>query len=367
MNRPTRFLFLCLTLALSTTGSANDRIVLDPARLSGLGIRLGPIETAADIPVLTAPATVVVPPDNDYIINSSLGGLIIKLQASAGDRVEPGEPIAIIDSPELLSLQQRFLDAKNLKNLATAEYRRARKLHQEGIISDRRWQESGVRFNSANSEYTETRQMLQISGISNAEIRQLEKTSRLNGRLTLRSPIQGVVLDRTGVLGSRINANHGLYRIADLRTLWLELRIPADKAAGIKPGDRVTIPGTTINARISVLGEYVDPRNQTILARAVIDTPASSLRVGQSINTRIVQTRNPAVFDVPQSSLVKRNGKPYVFVRTADGFSATPVQIEGKNGNRTFISGTLHTGQQIAVAGTAALKALLVEINGAEE
>lgn len=347
----------CVILVFSNLLSAENEIALTQDQINNLGVKTGSLQQVQQIPLLYAPAKITIPPDREYIVTASQAGLISKLNASTGDSVTKGQILAVIDSPELLNLQRQFLKADNDLKLARANYQRDKKLFNEGVISDRRWQETQARYNGYVSETSEARQLLEIAGVSSQAIKKLAATRQLSSQLAIYSPIDGVVLDRLVVAGQRIQILEPLYRIANLETLWVDINIPQEKIGNIKIGDRISINNSAANARIILLGQNVNPQNQTVLARAVIEGRHAGIRAGQSVNTQIVQTSSKPAFKVPDTAVAQSEGRFYIFVRTEGGFSARPVQVLGKKESDSIVSGELRNGQQIAVKGAVALKA----------
>lgn len=356
--RTLKTLFLLLNLfGLTVYSTENETITLSKMQSHNLGIKVGKLKSIQDIPVLNAPAKVVVPPSQEYIVSASQAGLISKLNVSIGDSVKKGQVLANINSPALLTLQQQLLKATSDRNLAWASYQRDKKLLDEGVISDRRWQETRTRYSGHASEANEAKQLLEIAGMSEKDIKQLAKTRRLSSTLDVHSPINGIVLERMAVAGKRIDILAPLFRIANLDQLWLEINIPHERINGIKPGDQVLIENTSTTARISLLGQSVNPENQTILARAIIDTNQSEVRAGQTVNTRLIQSSDKPAFYVPNAAVAKSEGNAYIFIKTDEGFLVKAVEIMGKEGSHSIIRSDLKGDEDIAVRGAVALKA----------
>ncbi len=89
-------------------------------------------------------------------------------------------------------------------------------------------------------------------------------------QLNVRAPIAGVVMERLAVVGTHIDMMAPLYRIANLDELWLEIAIPQERMGSIKIGDQVLVENSEVSAKITLLGQSVNPENQTILARAIV-------------------------------------------------------------------------------------------------
>jgi len=356
------FLLALTSVFPSPIIAAENTIAIAAGQLQNLGVVLGKLEPARQIPLLTAPAKVVVPPSHDYLVSSSQSGLIIQLNASIGDKVKKGEVLAELNSPDLLTLQREYLKAESALQLGSLSFQRDKKLFEEGVIAERRWQETRSEYHAFASEANEHRQLLEIAGMTDAEIKQLKSSHRLSSRLHVLSPIAGTVMERTGVAGSRVDMLAPLYRIADLSTLWLEINLPQERAAEVKIGDRVLVENAdrqngSAAAKISLLSQNVNAENQTVLARAVIDGKQTAIRPGQRINIRIIQPTAKPAYQVPNVAIAQQEGKSYLFIRSPTGFNVVPVTVIGKQGETSIIEGELTGDEEIAVKGAVALKA----------
>lgn len=379
------FFFLLMLLALPPCGYAVDSqplIRISQAHIDNLGVTLGKLNPVTQVPVLYAPAKVTIPPTREYVVSASQAGLITQLNAAIGDAVKQGEVLAELNSSELLSMQRLYLKAESDLELVRFSYQRDRKLFDDGAISERRWQETRALFNASASEVDEHRQLLKIAGMTDAEIERLKKTHRLSGVLNIRAAMAGIVMERMAVAGARIDSLAPLYRIANLDELWLEINIPQERIGQIKIGDKVVLekpateaqapeqtqtpPTIPVSARITLLGQNVNPENQTILARALIQGHSADIRPGQRINTQIIEPNSGAAFTVPNSAVAQHEGQSFVFVRTADGFVPSTVAVIGKQGDAATITGDFTGNETIAIKGAVALKANWLGLGGDE-
>lgn len=336
---------------------SDHQIVITENQFANLGITTGRLESVSEVPLLYAPGKVIIPPNKDYIVSAAQAGLVSKLNAAIGDRVEQGQVLALINSPDLLALQRQYLKAVSEQQLAGAVYRRDKKLLAEGVISNSRFEQARSRYSIANSEINESAQLLRIAGMSESAIEQLASRRRLSSQLDVISPITGVVLDKMVAIGTRVDAHAPLYRVADVSQLWLELNIPQERIGDIKVGDQVRIADTPVTAEISLLGRSVNPRNQTVLARAAITGSQNRVRPGQSVNAQIIKAADGVAFKVSNDAIAQREGRSYIFIRNAQGFSVRPVQVIGKQNGESIVSGDLAGDEIIATRGGVALKA----------
>lgn len=344
----------------------DKQIHISQEQIDNLDIKVAQLQPSAQVPLFYAPGKVVVPADHEVLISTSQPGLVTQLPANIGDKVGKGQLLAQLDSPALVGLQQAYLTASSELNLSGLEQRRDQKLLQEGVIAERRWQETQMLYGNKSAKTNEARQLLLLAGMSATEIKALAQTRKLDNQLNIRSPITGVVLERMTSLGARLDLQAPLYRIADLSELWLEINIPQERLNTIRIGDHVRLEDSTVTARISLLGQSVNRDNQTVLARAVIDGKADGLRVGQNVNVQIMQNSPQTGFKVPNAAIAQNEGRAYIFVRNKDGFVVTEVTVSGKQDVDSLIAGPLSGSEQIAIKGAVALKANWLGLGGDE-
>ncbi len=344
---------------------AAESIQLSKDYLNNLGITLGKLEAVKQMPVLTAPAKITIPANHEYIVSASQVGIINKLIAVRGDKVKKGEVLAQLNSPDLLSMQRLYLKALNELQLGSFSYQRDKKLITEGIIADRRWQETQSQYNAFLSAVNEQKQLLELAGVTSSELEHLSKTRQLSGLLNIHAPISGIVIERMVAAGERVDMLAPLYRIANLDELWLEINVPPERLGGVKVGDQVLVENTPITAQIILVGQSVNSANQTLLVRALISGNQSYVRAGQTINAQVIKLIDDG-YKVPNTAIIQHKGKSFIFIRNKDGFNISPVTVLGKQGDESIISDGFTGDEELAVKGTVALKAKWLGLGSAE-
>ena len=364
--------FFLVSICLAENSEHSDHaehefIKISKAQIDNLDIKLSQLQPVNQVPLLYAPAKVTVPPTEEFLISASQSGLVNKLNVAIGDQVKQGQILATLMSPELLTLQRQFLKANSDRRLAKAGVNRDKKLLTEGVISDRRWQETQANYSSFLSIANEAKQLLEIVGMSQIDITKLANTHKLSSQLNVRSPISGVVLERKIVAGERVDMLAPLYRVANLDKLWLDINVPQEQIEKLALGDKVNINKSSITATISLLGRSVNSENQTILARAVINGESPDVRIGQTVTTQIIQFSDKPAFKIPNAGLAQIEGKYHIFIRNTEGFEAKEVQLIGAETSHSIITSDELTGQEeIAINGGITLKANLLGLGASE-
>lgn len=348
---------LCLVSTNLAADESDNKINLSKVQLYNLGIKLGTLKKVESVPLLNAPATVTIPPDQEYVVSTSQAGLVSQVHKTVGDRVSKGQLIAQIKSPELLALQQQYLRAVSERQLTLASYQRDKKLLNEGIIAKKRFQQSRSRHNAANVEVNAATQLLKIAGMSKSDINRLARKQKLSSELNIYAPITGVVLERMAVAGERLDMLAPLYRIANLEQLWLEISIPQEQVGMVRVGDKVAVDNTDIVASINLLTENVNAKNQSVLARAIIRHDKPGLRVGQNVNVQIEHGSKQVAYVIPNSAIAQSGGQTYIFLRIESGFLVKEINVIGRQDDNSVISGDLDGTEEVAIRGAVALKA----------
>lgn len=363
----TRSLILSLLLACSLGAAAAGQIVkMTPEQEKTFDIRVTTPKPTKETVTDKLPGQVVVPNAQQRVVSVPVGGLVEVVLVAVGDEVKKGQVVARVQSPDLLGLQRDLLQTRTQLNLARTNLNRDEQLYKDGIIAERRYQESKSAYQELATQMAQRRQALRLAGMSTQDIAHLEKGKSLSSTINLASPMDGVVMEQMATAGQRVDAATPIYRIASLKPLWLEIHAPLERARGVTIGDRVDIPAQHVSGRIITIGRAIHKADQGVLLRAEVDAGAERLRPGQFVQVEIACACEPGAvqFTVPRSAVVRMDGKTVVFLKVPGGFEAREVKVVEERDADTVIAGQLPADAQLAVSGTATLKATLSGIGG---
>lgn len=361
------FLASFIGLGGSAASFASHEVPITEAQMKHLGINLAQVEPATWVATDRLPAQVTIPPRQERVVSAPADGLVTALSAGVGDEVSQGDVLAVIESPSLVALQREFLQAVTKQKLATAEFARDAQLFKEGIIAERRYLATRSSYQEAEATLDERRQALALASMNEAAIDQLARTRRLTSELEVQAPIDGVILEGMTVVGQRVDRAAPLCRLAQLEPVWLHIRVPLGRLAGVKPGAPVQLPcADDGNAQVTLIGHEVDPDSQTVLVRAEAHDVGACLRPGQFLQVRLKLSAKEPRFRIPASAVVRTREMSLVFVRAPFGFLAMQVQIAGHEDGFAIVTGQLQGGESVAVSGLAALKGAWMGLGGGE-
>ncbi len=350
-------LFAMLAAGGAQAAVESSLIALDAAQQRAFGIELVAPEAAGETLTRRYPAQVAVPNRQMRVVAAPQNGLIQSLLVAEGERVTADQVLAELRSPELVDLQSQYLEATSQLALADSELARDRMLQREGVIAERRLIETRAKQQELTTRTEQRRQLLALAGLSVADIDELARTRQLSSTLRVHAPIPGVVLEQMVSTGQSVAAAAPIYRIAELKPLWLEVHVPIDRLGGLRAGGRVQLPAEGIEGTIITIGRMVHEADQGVLVRAEVQEGADRLRPGQFVEVQLTSNAAEKGWRVPLAAVVRDGGQAYVFVAREGGFAALPVSVLAEEERSVFVSGELSDADRVASSGVVALKA----------
>lgn len=350
-----RMLLLLLTWQ---TVQAETHLTLSDREREAFQITTAAVESVDKSLSKTYPAKVSVPNARLRVIGAPLDGVVETLLVAEGESVTRGQPLASVRSRGLLELQAAYLESRTRRQLSGETLVRDRKLHQEGIVAERRLLESRAAHREARTVEERDRQTLALAGVPEAAIRNLERRQQLSAVLEIKSPLNGVILEQLATAGQRLAASDPLYRIGDLTSLWIEVHVPVDALKGIEEGGAVVL-SDGLQARIITIGRMVHGTDQGVLVRAEVKEGAEKLRPGQFVEARLNQTAGGSQLRLPSRAVLRIDGRDQVVAERNGGFTPVPVEVVAREAGAVVVRGNLSAGESVVISGTAALKAAL--------
>ena len=329
--------------------SALPAITLDAQQQAALGIRTSAVLPASQQQLL-ASATVTVPPGHEVTVAAPFDGVIARLDAGLGDSVRVGAPLALLASPQLADVRRQLREAELDARNAQAALQRDQAMHDEGIIPTARLQVTRNRQQAAEANWQAQQSALKATGLGAG-------SDYASGQLI--APRAGTVVDVQASAGQRVEAGALLFRVADLRQLQLDISLSGDKAARLRAGDAVTVPGQDAKAVLLGVSRSLDVSQQA-RARARVTVPGR-LQPGQALQVQLQPAvpAQAAAWQVPARALLQLQGQSWVLVASDKGYTPTAVQVVSTNDDSATVQGPLNAQQRVASTGLAALRPLL--------
>ncbi|MCH8045116.1 MAG: efflux RND transporter periplasmic adaptor subunit, partial [Planctomycetes bacterium] len=204
------------------------------------------------------------------------------------------------------------------------------------------------------------RQKLIELGMTEQQLRELDRTQQARSRIYISAPIGGTVIERLATEGQYIKAGQPIYRVVDLSTVWLMLKLFPEDAANIRDGQRVemevqSLPGRRFSGRVAFIDPRVDPKTRTVAVRVVMSNEDGMLRPGDYATARIEVDESISGRDVlviPRSAVLLAGDNSVVYVETEPGrFEIRLVVLGLMTEDQAVIVEGIKPGEEVAISG----------------
>lgn len=336
-------------------------------------------------------ATGTVEPQREYPIKSNVAGILTQILVDKGDRVNRGqvlatvsdpnleyaynkakaeldEKIALADpktSPPLQELDARIATQQTLLEIAQRERDRQKQLMEQNAASQMDLDRAIERARSSWAElqsYQAQREARRLALQREVKVaRAAVDTAKWNQDLeTVRSPIDGVVLDRPASLGTRLAINDHLMQIADVAPQQLVMRAAVDEEDRAKLRDKQTVKmvlysfaGETLTGQVQRIYDRADPERRTFEVDIAFTPPEKRLHPGMTGELAFIMESKDRALVIPAQAL--QEGRVWTVVKGA--LKPVEAKIGLKSVERVEVLSGLQPGDRVVISPAADLAA----------
>lgn len=329
------------------------RVTMSDAQLKQNGVTLLTAGPARINSILQMIGEIRLNEDRIVHVVPLLTGVVTAASANAGDRVRKGQLLAVIASQTLADQRSELLAAQKRLALARTTYAREKQLWEEKI--------------SAEQDYLQARNAMQEAEIAVQSARQ--KLASLGGagssgnltRYEIRSPINGVVVEKHLTLGEAVQGDATIFVVADLSTVWAEMTVPAKDLNAVRIGQTATIKATAFAAetsgKLTYVGALVGEQTRAAKARVVLPNPQGLWRPGLQVNVELIAGTVDVPVAVATTALQKVRDWTVVFGRYGEYLEARPLELGRSDGEYVEVVSGLNAGEVYAAANSFLIKA----------
>ena len=312
-------------------GGDSNSVSISSRVVQNLGIRTAEATRGSLARKIEAVGAVAFDDRKVAVVQARVNGYVERLFVRAAlDPVTHGQPLAEILAPDWIAAQEEYLALRRSPQ-ADNELKRA------------------------------ARQRLVLLGMTEATIAAIEAGGVTRARITLSSPMTGVVTELGAREGMTVMPGAMLFRINGLDTVWINAEVPESQSAGIKPGNAVeasvqAYPGEKFKGRIAALLPEVNAATRTVKARIELANPGARLKPGMFATVDFAPQEKRETVLVPSEALIRTGERTVVIVADTaqDGKQAfKPVDVEAgdESGGMTEIRKGLDAGVKVVVSG----------------
>jgi multidrug efflux pump subunit AcrA (membrane-fusion protein) len=265
-------------------------------------------------------------------ISARVKGRIDKLYVNVTDQmVEAGQDLALLYSPDLAVPVQNLLDA--------------RRPEEKELV----------------------RRKLQLLGMDDDQIHEIERNNKPVTQVKIRSPIQGHVIRKYALEGDYVDEGARLYLVAGLATVWIEAQFYENELAFLRVGQTVkattpALPNRVFEGKVAFIHPHLDQSTRTLTVRFDIANPHHELRPGMYATVQAevpanllegVLRQQEAVLAVPDNAVIDTGSRKIVYRQASPGiYEGVEVQLGPRCGDYYPIVKGLRAGERVATNGS---------------
>lgn len=268
------------------------------------------------------------------VIEAKVSGKIEKLLVAPGQQVKAGDLLAQLDAREI---QAKLDQALALRDQATRDLERARKLFEQKITTQAEFDTAQARERVAAGAVTETQTALSYTKVV--------------------APFDGVVARKLADVGDLAAPGKSILEMEDPAALRFEADVPEALISEIKIGDklpvRVSAVTTDLEGTVVEMAPVADPSSRTFLVKLDLP-PAEGVRSGQFGRVLVPTGKTDAVW-VPASALIVRGQMETVFVAVNQHAQLRLVRTGKHTNSEVELLAGLSRGENVITEGAAEL------------
>jgi membrane fusion protein, multidrug efflux system len=285
---------------------------------------------------LSLPATI-----HGYIeaaVYAKVSGYLKQIDVDKGDRVQRGQVVAILDTPDL---DKQVVDAKAYYWLQSVTNTREQMLLREGVIAQEEADTARATMLQAKAAYE---QLLAEQGYKDI-------TTTMDGIVTARYVDPGALIPQATTSAS----GTPIISIATLSPLRVYAEVPQNLALWVKNGDSATITAYEIAGRqfkgtVIRHPQALDTASRTMLVEVDLQNTDRALLPGMYAKLDItVDAAAQTGSMVRDDALVFRDGKTWVPVVRDGHLHLIAVKLGYDNGQMVVVEGDIHDDDLVAL------------------
>jgi membrane fusion protein, copper/silver efflux system len=269
-----------------------------------------------------------------YAQSTHIPGRIEQLSINfTGEKVNRGQRLGMVYSPELVTAQEELLQAYSIRS-------------------------------SQPELFDAAKQKLRNWKIGDKSINRILSSGKPIQQFPISADVSGIVTAKKVELGDYVDRGMPLYEIADLSSVWILFDVYESDIPWVKVGDKVSytiqsLPGETFEGTISFLDPMINPQTRVATARIEVKNATNKLKpemfASGIVKNNINKTGTKEIV-IPKSAVMWTGERSIVYVKSTSenkvNFKLQEVMLGPSLGDAYVIKSGLENGEEIVINGT---------------
>ncbi|WP_179335217.1 efflux RND transporter periplasmic adaptor subunit [Winogradskyella costae] len=265
-------------------------------------------------------------------------GRIEKLYVnSLGEKVNKGQAIAKIYSPELIAAQQELIVAYKLKASQPQLYNAVKNKFKNWMIHGN-------------------------------QLDEVEQTGQVKTSFTIYSHVSGVVTEISINEGSHIMDGKPIFKVSNLNTVWANFDVYENQIGQFKTGQEVMVstkayPDKTFKGKVDFIDPILDTNTRTVKLRVVLSNTDDVLKPGMFVEGKIKSNSSinkETVLVIPSTAVLWTGERSVVYIKADPNepvFEMRQITLGNSIRDNYEVLEGLNDGDEIVTNGTFTIDA----------
>ncbi len=322
-------------------------VFIDASVENNLGVKTAKVGLEALSPRIETVGYVAFDESTLWQTNVRAAGWVEKLYINAvGEKVNKGDVLFTLYSPELVKAQEELLSA----------YKTGRK----GLIKG-------------------STERLVTLGVDKAQIRSITRQGKASQTIEIKAPADGVIASLNIREGGYLSPAQAVISAGPLDEVWVDAEVFERQAHWISSGSNAemtldAIPGKEWQGNVDYVYPILDPKTRTLRVRLKFSNPNGELKPNMFANIALKPISDDQVLTIPRSSVIHSGGMTRVVLSEGEGkYRSARIEVGREAGDKIEVLQGLTQGEHIVTSAHFMLdsessqSADLSRINGVED
>ena len=182
----------------------------------------------------------------------------------------------------------------------------------------------------------------------------------------VKAPAGGRIISLVTNIGTTVSQAMPVAKISNTEEMEIKINVPERFISRVKEGQRVELtfdayPGDVFGAKVSEVSPVLDNSSRTMLTKVRIVQRDNKIKIGMYARVKLITESRANTIVVPSTTIVTRDGNPYVFVVNDDvaenkgTVRQQPVKLGITIDDKTEVVDGLKSGQTVVAKGQTLL------------
>lgn len=348
-------------------GSFNNKALqITPEEAQTIDLKVEPVKKLKMSSTILATGKVKANENKIAIVGPLFSGRIKEVFVNAGDFVQTGTKLVILESVDVAEAKSEFYKAYASMDLAKINYERQQRLFKENIAAQKNLAATEADYKIAQANLNAAEKNLHTLGFNEEDVEKLATSHEISPTIYLSAPMNGRVVKREAIVGAMVDQSNDLFTIMNLSTLWIDADIYEKDISLIETRINVEItvpsyPKEVFMGKVAFISDLFNEETRTVTVRTEVANKDTKLKVGMFANIKIFTSEAKEALVVPVKAVLDAGGEKVVFVKEGNTFRLKLIEVGNSVDSFIEILSGLKEGEEIVVEGNFQLLSELID------